>query len=699
MIESLLPYRSDFPEAVAALDAWQRDAATRRARLTLAQMPLSIGVMGQIKAGKSSFLNQLLFEGQPVLPEAATPKTANLTRIRYQEQPTFVAHCYSPQAWAALERLAASNLDDPSADAARELVTAARRTHGDGIAAQLAQGTFTLHARDVGELLGRIDDYVGADGRFAALVESSELALPLPELEGIEIVDTPGLNDPVVSRTDKTRQYMAQCDVVFFFSRASSLLDESDQQLLATQLPAKGVKRLILVATQFDAAILDDGFDRQSLHECENRLRERLSAHAGRILTQLAAQRERQGFPEVAALLREIGAPIFASTFAHAFAVLPQAQWSDKHRYIHQQFLELAEDAWAGQYPTPADWERIGGFAALTQALAQARADKEAILAAQRASTEAELTRNLQHLLSNLRDQANDRLTFLKTHELADLDAHAQKTRKRLKAIADTLSGFVLERANTARAEARRMRNAAREGAIRARTLEERTGYETHWHSVKVSDSVWYKPWTWGDYHYESYSTTTTYRYLAVSDAIEQLRSYFDTMRTELLRFFDRLIAPDTLSAGLRRELLSVLDTRSEAFDPLGLRALVESTLARLAWPKLELAAPDPSSALSGFAAEVRNSSETAALRERVTQVAQELEETLVMNLDHAVQAACTQLDALANELQSALSQSLTADLDRLAAAMADKNHQIARLEALLAEIDRIRRELSSRAE
>ena len=47
------------------------------------QQTLNIAIMGQVKAGKSSFLNALLFDGKPVLPTAATPKTANLTRISY----------------------------------------------------------------------------------------------------------------------------------------------------------------------------------------------------------------------------------------------------------------------------------------------------------------------------------------------------------------------------------------------------------------------------------------------------------------------------------------------------------------------------------------------------------------------------------------------------------------------------------------
>ena len=47
---------------------------------------LNIGVVGQVKAGKSSFLNTLLFNGQEILPKAATPKTATLTKMEYAEE-------------------------------------------------------------------------------------------------------------------------------------------------------------------------------------------------------------------------------------------------------------------------------------------------------------------------------------------------------------------------------------------------------------------------------------------------------------------------------------------------------------------------------------------------------------------------------------------------------------------------------------
>ena len=683
-VESISAYRPDFPEAFAALDEWQRDATARRGRWTLAQTPLSIGVMGQIKAGKSSFLNQLLFAGQPLLPEAATPKTANLTRIRHAEAPCFTAHFYSPESWAALEALAASTAQDLAACSARELVQQARQAHGPGVAALLAQGRAELHARDIGELLGRINDYVGAEGRFTPLVESSELALPLPELAGIEIVDTPGMNDPVVSRTDKTRTYMAQCDVVFFLSPSGRLLDDSDQQLLAAQLPAKGVKRLVLVASQFDAAILDDGYDRASLQDCETRLRQRLGDHARRNLDPLARQREQQGFPDVAALLRSIGAPLFASTYAQALARLPADQWSKGQRHVHQQFSELAEDAWNGAAPEPADWMRIGGFAGLEAALAQARADKEAILATQRARLESELEDARQRLLDNLQEQARQRIAFLHSHDIADLDAHAQKAQRRLKAIADTLGGYVQGQTHAARTQARRILQDLQQGASRARKLDDRTGQETEVRSMEVSSSTWYKPWTWGNTRTVHYTVTTTYRYLAVSDALEQLRHYFEQSRHQLLTLFDELIAPEHLSAGLRRELLSALDTRSDDFDARGLRALVETTLARLSWPALDLQAPPLGDALAGFSGELRETSQMSALRDQMAQLVGAMQQTLAEQLDQAVEQTCKQVDTLAHHLREALSQALADDLDQLRSAMADKARQVTQLQSLV---------------
>ena len=40
---------------------------------------MNIGIVGRVKAGKSSLLNALVFDGEPILPKAATPRLVALT--------------------------------------------------------------------------------------------------------------------------------------------------------------------------------------------------------------------------------------------------------------------------------------------------------------------------------------------------------------------------------------------------------------------------------------------------------------------------------------------------------------------------------------------------------------------------------------------------------------------------------------------
>ena len=66
---------------------------------------LHIGIIGQVKAGKSSFLNALLFDGKDFLPHAATPMTAALTRLEYAEKLRSEFDFYTPKEWQAFENL------------------------------------------------------------------------------------------------------------------------------------------------------------------------------------------------------------------------------------------------------------------------------------------------------------------------------------------------------------------------------------------------------------------------------------------------------------------------------------------------------------------------------------------------------------------------------------------------------------------
>ena len=64
---------------------------------------LTIGIVGQVKAGKSSFLNALFFNSSDILPKAATPMTAALTKIRYSENISAKVHFFSKSDFETIE--------------------------------------------------------------------------------------------------------------------------------------------------------------------------------------------------------------------------------------------------------------------------------------------------------------------------------------------------------------------------------------------------------------------------------------------------------------------------------------------------------------------------------------------------------------------------------------------------------------------
>lgn len=64
---------------------------------------LKVGIIGRVKAGKSSLLNALIFESVEVLPKAATPMTASLTILKYADTLSAEVEFYSPKDIAELK--------------------------------------------------------------------------------------------------------------------------------------------------------------------------------------------------------------------------------------------------------------------------------------------------------------------------------------------------------------------------------------------------------------------------------------------------------------------------------------------------------------------------------------------------------------------------------------------------------------------
>jgi hypothetical protein len=689
LCDHLTPYTERFNEVQDLLDL-QQELAQKIARFSAAEQRLSIGIMGQIKAGKSSLLNALLFQGHPVLPEAATPKTAHLTRITYGQQPRLHIELYTPEEWHDIERRAATSATDNAAKVARELVELAA-THQLNVTAELRQGSEReIVAAHIQELQERLNDYVGDNGRYTALVKTTHLYLPDDALRGFDVVDTPGMNDPVQSRTQKTRDYMSGCDVVFFLSRASQFLDQADMELLAQQLPAKGVKHMVLIAGQFDSALLDDGYDRDSLAATEANVKDRLRRGAQEKMQPLAEHREAVGYPELAAMLRRMADPMFSSTFAHGYAHWPPAQWNDTMHHIHQELVAIADQYWNGYTFSQDDWQRLGNFDALTQAYEYARQDRDRLLQQQQADIVPGIGQQLQERLHRLHEAVENRCLQLQQTDIRQLEDQQRFCEQRIKALDQTLRSRIQHTLNQAQDTAHGLLQALQTSIHEYQQLQTRSGTRTETRSYQVSDSTWWKPWTWFS-TYTAYRTITIeYQYLSSADAAEKVREYARQCTLDIEQGFNRLINTQQLRVDLRKSLIQQLDTHSEQFDASHFKTLLNHSLERLTLPSLQLETGDMTQMISQhFQGEITEQQQMDALRDTLNRALHQVFSHLAARFRTASETLYRQLDDLSHDLGQQLTADIHQELEKLRHDFADQQARVRQYQELMEYIRR----------
>ena len=253
---------------------------------------LSIGIVGAVKAGKSSFLNACIFDGEEYLPKAATPMTAALTRISYSDKPKAVIHFYTTEDWDTIEKQAAM-YDEALKKEYTEYCERinAQYSYGGYVSTytspmsideyekgfkcksenQRGAKELTRMATDPtlmdklggtdeieGDIISKLNDYVGANGHFTPIVSYVELQINNQYVKDFEIVDTPGLNDPIISRGIRTKQFLRTCDVVLLLSPCSQFMDSHTVNLMVSSLPNAGVREILVVGSKFDSGILNE---------------------------------------------------------------------------------------------------------------------------------------------------------------------------------------------------------------------------------------------------------------------------------------------------------------------------------------------------------------------------------------------------------------------------------------------------------
>lgn len=228
---------------------WIDDSTLKNEIKRAEEQKLTIGVIGQMKAGKSTFLNSFIF-GDTILPAATSPMTASLSYITYGPEKKLVAEFYTPDEWAELRNTAQLPIEEGQESTAQgsKIKAAQELVAKSGKISQLD----SLLGKTKEDSFSNLIDYVGADGKYIAITKAVTLYYPLEYLKGVEIVDTPGFNDPIVSREERTRQFLKQADVSLLLLYAGRAFDASDRDILFKDVRNCGIGKILVGINKYD---------------------------------------------------------------------------------------------------------------------------------------------------------------------------------------------------------------------------------------------------------------------------------------------------------------------------------------------------------------------------------------------------------------------------------------------------------------
>lgn len=645
---------------------------------------LNIGVIGQVKAGKSSFLNTLLFNGKDILPKASTPKTATLTKMEYSDRNIISIEYYSVDEWEILKENAAVDLDDDVYTAAREIVGMVER-NGVEPDAYLKKGHDEIEFDTYDNLIANLNNYVGEDGKFTPIVKAVTLYLNKEEFKGLSIVDTPGLNDPIASRTIRTKEFMEVCDVVFFLSQSGSFLDKSDWVLLASQLPQKGVKKLVLVASKYDSGIRDilRVQDEDDVFGCDENTADNIPA-ACKIIKKKLKRRARMKVEEFVSdlssrdssselidVIRQCSEPVLVSALACNMTGKPETEYSAEERNVYAALKNFSKDM-------QSDLKLLGNFDDINNIFNDVVAEKEAILEQKSKSfiptAKAELCASLQEF----KEKASKRVAVLEQNDRETLLEQKKFVEGQINNIRTDIAvvfGELNAKLETEKAEGvREIREAGKEYL----EIKERTGERTRVESYRVSDSKWYNPFSWGSSHTEYHTYTEHYSYLLASDAVENLRKF----SLEAVNNVEKVFSDALQLKEIKRKLLNVViknfDMGSEKYDLSLFRILVEETVNRIEFPVFNIDISDSMNSITAkFSGELTSAGQRNELSTALSNAISRVYDELSKKLSLTVTSFKGDMNKTAKYVEDSLLKNIVSEFETLLAQYENKETEI----------------------
>lgn len=181
---------------------------------------LQIAIVGTIKAGKSTFINALFEEN--IASTDVTPETASLTKFRYSTKNKLEVKFYNKTEWDELwESVKKSEKENKGKVFKEEFESSgAENIKNDYIGAS----DKIEEVSNIEELKNKVKEYTSKNSKIHYFVKELTVYLNNKNMpKDVTIVDTPGLDDLIAIRSNKTKDYIKEANAVIVCVDSSRL--------------------------------------------------------------------------------------------------------------------------------------------------------------------------------------------------------------------------------------------------------------------------------------------------------------------------------------------------------------------------------------------------------------------------------------------------------------------------------------------
>ena len=468
--------------AIQKSEEWQRvlDSFAEQGRV------LRIGIIGRVKAGKSSMLNALLFNGNDILPKAATPMTAALTIMEYSENVSAEVDFFTQQDIDEIKvkydffqkaldsKIKEKELENAerikrkkgvnslSAEEQQECLNKAksqaeremkddpsfasydqyRRIKESGKSLSDLEQYRTISAGSVEELMnGVLNQFVGSSGAFMPFTKSVTLHIPEKGLQGLQIIDTPGINDPVTSRGERTDQLLQDCDVVLIVSPSGQFLSSEDTDLMHRVTTKEGTQQAYLIASQVDNQLF--GSESQGLsdpiHVLE-RISDNLTKHARNVLA-----KQVQEYPSMKVAADKLSQNNVICSSSVAFSLRQrfdeQHTWDANLQHVWRNLNQKFPDVFSHEELAKNALNQLANIHQIHQIVSEVTANKEQILAQRRIDFENGKRTALQGYLKAWAERINEQIHQIQHTDVDELRKQEAELKKQQATIDANVGG------------------------------------------------------------------------------------------------------------------------------------------------------------------------------------------------------------------------------------------------------------------